>query len=140
MSAIDCFFDPYDDGTYQVGDVVIIRHFNSIEDPDARGKNRPAVLVHRGPRAWQVMGLTTSPAHLDGVARVPIPNPMILGLSGPGFLWGGRLTTIDQPDILRRVGRADETMVEAILGLADLGGEDRRQLRAAAVAATRRRV
>jgi hypothetical protein len=140
VSTANSFFDDYSDGTFQCGDVVIVRHYNSIENPEARGKPRPAVLVRQQPKpqAWLVMGLTTKPQHLDGTPRVPVPNPTILGLSGPGFLWGGRLTVIDSPDILRRIGRVDGPMAEAIIGLVGLGGEDRLELRRAAEAADRR--
>lgn len=60
---------------------------NPLEDENAEGKIRPAVLVSQTGDNWRVMGLTTKSRYSTGELRRPIPNHAAVGLSGPGFIW-----------------------------------------------------
>src|SRR5438105_4710664 len=64
---------------------------NGIENPTARGKARPVILVEPEGWAWRTIGLTTRPHHRDGASRVAIPNPSAVGLRHSGWLWSGKL-------------------------------------------------
>jgi len=100
------------------GELVWVSIFNSLENPSARGKFRPALLVSRDGGLWATMGLTTNPTYRDGTQRVPIPNPAMVGLRGPGFLWGDRLTPVAAIDVGDHIGWADTALVEAVIRLA----------------------
>lgn len=115
------------------GEVRIVRIFNWREEGcRSDGKPRPAVLVRRDSTSWLVMGLTTNPIYQTGDPRVPVPNPTKVGVTQQGFLWGSRLTRVSTSDVHKRVGWADGPLVEAIIDLTGLGGEDAANLRKAA--------
>ncbi len=120
------------DGAFQSGDIVVADIRNPIENPASKGKRRPFLLVRRVDGHWLGMGLTTNPRYAGGVPRVAIPNPTAVGLTGPGFLWGGRLTNVSVLDIDRVIGRVDASLAEAVIALARLCCADAAALRAAA--------
>lgn len=91
---------------------------NPLENPDSTGKIRPVVLVSRVNSHWYVMGLTTKPTYESGAPRVRIPSHSSVGLPGPGFLWGQRLTRITAESVESFIGYADDALVEAIIDLA----------------------
>jgi hypothetical protein len=100
---------------YQPGDVVLVNLINGIENRRSLGKVRPAVLVEPSSGHWKVVGLTTRSTYIDGSPRVSIPNPVSIGLSGPGFLWSSKLDRISKIDVVDRIGRVDIEMVSVIL-------------------------
>lgn len=102
------------------GELVWVSIFNSLENRSATGKPRPAVLVERDGGQWQTMGLTTNATYRDGSPRIAIPNPAGVGLGGPGFLWGDRLTRAAVIDIGDHIGWADPALVDAVIALAGL--------------------
>lgn len=114
------------------GEVVWVRIFNSLESRSSTGKFRPAVLVSRDGGLWATIGLTTNSTYRDGTARVPIPNPALVGLSGPGFLWGDRLTPVAAIDVGDHIGWADTALVEAVIPLVALDGDVAEPLRRSA--------
>lgn len=122
----------YDDGARRAGDVVIINLLNALEDPNTKGKRRPAVLIRRQNGHWATMGLTTNPRYRDGTPRVSIPSPGGIGLRSPGWLWGNRLANVSVLDIGHRVGHVDRATAEAIVDLAQLDDDDAAALRLAA--------
>ena len=123
---------PYDDGARCAGDIVIVNLLNALENPCSSGKRRPAVLIRRENGHWATMGLTTNPRYRDGAPRVGIPDPGVVGLRGPGWLWGSRLANISVLDIETRIGQVDEAMAEAIIALAQLDDDAAAALRVAA--------
>lgn len=117
---------------FDVGDVVWVQLVNGIENRNTTGKPRPAVLVTEDVGHWLAMGLTTLPRYQDGSPRVAIPNPLAVGLRGPGYLWGSRLARISRIDVLDRLGSVDLPLSDAIIHLADLAGPVADSLRLAA--------
>src|SRR5687767_6396864 len=117
---------------FDVGDVVWVQLLNGIENRNTTGKPRPAVLVTEDVGHWLAMGLTTLPRYQDGSPRVAIPNPLAVGLRGPGYLWGSRLARISRIDVLDRLGSVDLPLADAIIQLADLTGPMADSLRLAA--------
>lgn len=118
----------------QTGELAWVSIFNSLENRAATGKFRPALLVARDGGTWATMGLTTNPIYRDGTARIAIPNPTAVGLRGPGFLWGDRLTPVSPIDVGDHIGWADAALVEAVIRLAALGGAWAAGLRASVAA------
>lgn len=116
----------------QAGEVVWINVLNAIENRFATGKERPAVLVRRDGGHWVTMGLTTRDKYLDGSPRQSIPNPRAVGLKGPGYLWGDRLTNVSAVDVGDHIGWVDEALAELIIRFARLGKLDASALRSAA--------
>lgn len=114
------------------GELVWVSIFNSLENRSATGKFRPALLVDRDGGLWQTMGLTTNATYRDGSARVCIPNPTLVGLRGPGFLWGDRRTPVAAIDLGDHIGWADAALVEAVIALAGLDGDQAKGLRRSA--------
>lgn len=122
----------YDDGSFRTGDIVVASVRNPFENPHSKGKNRPFVLVRRVDGHWCGMGLTSNPRYRTGAPRVAVPNPIAVGLRGPGFLWGDRLTGVSVFDIHGVFGVVDTALAEAVISLAHLGGADAAALREAA--------
>lgn len=91
---------------------------NPLEDAQAVGKLRPAVMMSEEADRWRVMGLTTKSTYEDGLARIRVPDHQAVGLNGPGFLWGHRLTRVNTEDIGTYIGRANCDLLNAILQLA----------------------
>lgn len=91
---------------------------NPIEDARAIGKYRPALLVSPDGERWRVMGFTTKNHYEDGTARVAIPDYEALGLPAPGYIWGSRLTRVDIADIGYQIGKADRSLLIAVLNVA----------------------
>jgi hypothetical protein len=91
---------------------------NPLEDENAEGKIRPAVLVSQTGDNWRVMGLTTKSRYSTGELRRPIPNHAAVGLSGPGFIWGSRLTRVTADSIHGFIGFANHQLVEEIIDIA----------------------
>lgn len=106
------------------GEVVTALVANPLENPLARGKTRPVVLVRRDGCRWFVMGLTTLPAYGSGAPRTQVPHPDVVGLRGPGFLWGERLTSISVIDIDRHIGWVDADLAATVIVQAKLGARE----------------
>ena len=104
------------------GELVTAIVRNPFENPNARGKTRPVVLVGRDGCQWHVMGLTTRSAYNSGEHRTEIPDPHAVGLRGPGFLWGERLTSISTLDVLDHIGWVDIGLAAAVISNAGLTG------------------
>ena len=107
------------------GEVVLANCLHPFEDPRSTGKIRPMILDHRAGSQWMAMGLTTNPAYRNGQPRTPIPNPAALGLTGPGYLWGPRLTRISGLDLYYHLGWATEEVLALIERLRAMGGDAR---------------
>ena len=104
------------------GEIVWASIVNGIENPLARGKARPVILIEPHGWAWKTIGLTTRSHHRDGTPRVAIPNPHAVGLTRPGWLWSGRLCVTSGLDIGDHVGWADAALVFGVAKLAGLDG------------------
>lgn len=106
---------------------------NPIENSLNTGKNRPALVISGNDRQWRVMGFTTKSHYEDGQPRTPIPNYSAIGLNGPGYFWGRRLTRVDTIDIGLYIGEADRALLASLLNLAraDLFMDEIAQLRKA---------
>lgn len=100
------------------GHLFLTNIMNPLENENAEGKLRPAVLVSRAGDSWRVMGLTTKPKYSTGEPRRPIPNFQAVGLWGPGFIWGNRLTRVSAESIRGYIGVADFRLVEEIIDIA----------------------
>lgn len=124
---------------YAPGQLVIVSLTNCLENPRARGKRRPAVLVRRDVGHWWIMGLTTNPTYRDGTPRASIPQPGAVGLRSAGFLWG-RTSRVSVLDLDRQLGWADNDLVERIISIGHLSPTDSDVLRAAADAHHRARL
>ena len=93
-------------------------------------KTRPAVLIRRIGGSWLIAGLTSLPRYADGRARYPVPNPGLVGLRRPGYLWG-KPVRVCALDIERVIGFADSELVEQIVRAGRLLPRDARALRRA---------
>lgn len=102
------------DPVFEPGELAIARVRNPLEDPGASGKARPVVLLHRFDGRWNVMGLTTKASRIDGTPRDPVPDYGVVGLTGPGYLWG-RPVLIDALDVLSHVGWIDPLLAALII-------------------------
>jgi hypothetical protein len=114
------------------GEVVWASIVNGIENPLARGKARPVILIEPSGWAWKTIGLTTRPHHRDGTARVAIPSARAVGLKQPGWLWSGRLCFTSGIDIQDHIGWVDIPLAFEVIKLAGLTGPTIRGLLAAA--------
>lgn len=117
---------------WQTGMVVLARVTNPLENPNCTGKIRPVVLVERVDGHWRVMGLTTKSRYQGGQSRVAVPCPSRVGLNGPGYLWGHRLTSVCNLDLERPIGWCDAALAGTVADLARLPYFLRRELRRAA--------
>ena len=106
------------------GELVTASISNPLENAASRGKVRPVVLVRRDGGAWLVAGLTTSALYRTGGARTPVPNPTAVGLRGPGYLWGAKLTRVCALDIDRHIGWVDAALAAVIIRQACLRPDD----------------
>jgi hypothetical protein len=70
------------------GETVLVNIFNPIENRRNGGKVRPAVLLREISGHYRTVGLTSNPKFGDGQPRRPVPNPKLIGLAGPGYIWG----------------------------------------------------
>jgi hypothetical protein len=114
------------------GELVWASIVNGIENPAARGKARPVVLVEPSGWAWRTIGLTTRPRHHDGTPRVAIPNSHAVGLRFPGWLWSGKLCFTSGIDIQDHIGWVDLPLAFEVIKLAGLRGPTIRELLSAA--------
>jgi hypothetical protein len=114
------------------GEVVWASIVNGIENPLARGKARPVILIEPNGWAWKTIGLTTRPHHRDGTARVAIPSARAVGLKQPGWLWSGKLCFTSGIDIQDHIGWVDIPLAFEVIKLAGLTGPTIRGLLAAA--------
>ncbi len=104
------------------GELVWASIINGLENPNARGKSRPVILVEPRGAAWKTMGLTTNPRYRDGRSRVSIPDPWAVGLRAPGWLWGDRLPWTAGIDIREHIGWVDPALAFQVIKLAGLQG------------------
>jgi hypothetical protein len=109
----------------RAGEVVLANFMHPFEDPWSAGKVRPGILMDQIGGQWMAMGLTTKPAYRNGQPRTPIPNPAAVGLTGPGYLWGPRLTRISALDLYYHLGWATDEVLALIKDLQGLGGDAR---------------
>lgn len=116
-----------------LGQIRLTNVRNPIENSLNTGKNRPALLVSGNDKQWRIMGFTTKSHYEDGQSRTPIPNYIAIGLNGPGYFWGRRLTRVDTIDIGSYIGNADHELFASLLNLArsDLYMEEIAQVRQA---------
>ena len=115
------------------GDVHLACVRNKFENPAATGKDRPVVVIEVTDRGVLVVGLTTQPSYKStGEQRVGVPNWCAVGLLGPGFIWGSRLTRIDSADLYRKIGRADASLLKCIEKTVHLTNAQRHRLARAA--------
>jgi hypothetical protein len=115
------------------GELVWASIVNGIENPLARGKARPVILVEPDGYAWKTIGLTTRPHHRDGDPRTAIPNARAVGLKQPGWLWSGTLCTTSGIDIADHIGWVDQALVFEVAKLAALNGPTIKTLMLAAL-------
>lgn len=106
------------------GELVTAAVTNPLENPGATGKVRPVILVRRQASRWHVMGLTSRSTYRNGQPRTPVPNPAAVGLRGPGYLWGQRLTAISVLDVYRHLGWVDTDLAEVLMAQANLCPDD----------------
>jgi hypothetical protein len=104
------------------GEVVWASIVNGIENPLARGKARPVILIEPSGWAWKTIGLTTRPHHRDGTPRVAIPSARAVGLKQPGWLWSGKLCFTSGIDIQDHIGWMDIPLAFEVIKLAGLTG------------------
>ena len=104
------------------GEIVWASVVNGIENPSARGKTRPVILVEPVGWAWRTMGLTTRSRHHDGRSRTPIPNPHAVGLTASGWLWSDRLVVVSGIDIHDHIGWIDVALAQEVIALARVSG------------------
>src|SRR3954468_17994600 len=104
------------------GELVWASIVNGIENPLARGKSRPVILIRPDGWAWQTIGLTTRPRHRDGKSRCAIPDARAVGLKQPGWLWSGSLGPPAGIDIGDHIGWLDQSLVFEVANLAGLDG------------------
>jgi hypothetical protein len=114
------------------GELVWASIVNGIENPLARGKARPVILIEPSGWAWKTIGLTTRPRHRDGTSRVAVPSARSVGLKQPGWLWSGRLCVTSGIDIQDHIGWVDLPLAFEVIKLAGLTGPTTRELLAAA--------
>lgn len=67
------------------------------------------------------MGLTSKPTYADGAPRTPVPFSSAVGLDGPGYLWGHRLTGICVFEVQSHLGWVDAHLAATIIEQAHLG-------------------
>lgn len=100
---------------HRVGEVVLGRIGNYLENRNADGKPRPMVVLAEGECQHQVAGLTTQAfAKMSGTQRPAIPCPEACGLTGPGYLFSWKPARVSRIDIRRHLGWVDHAMVELI--------------------------
>lgn len=104
------------------GELVWASIVNGIENPHARGKLKPIILIEPDGWAWKSIGLTTRPRHRDGKPRTAIPNARAVGPQQPGWLWSGNLCTTSGIDIGDHIGWIDQALVFEVAKLAGLEG------------------
>jgi hypothetical protein len=104
------------------GEIVWASIVNGIENPLARGKARPVILIEPSGWAWKTIGLTTRPRHRDGTSRVAIPSARGVGLKHPGWLWSGKLCFTSGIDIQDHIGWVDLPLAFEVIKLAGLTG------------------
>ena len=102
----------------QSGLLFWVNIMNPLENEDSQGKLRPAVLVSQLGGHWRVMGLTRKSTYMSGEPRRPIPNYAAVGLNGPGFIWGRRLTRVTADSIHGFIGFANHQLIEEIVDIA----------------------
>jgi hypothetical protein len=97
------------------GEVVIVGHGNYLENPAAKLKYRPGVILVPGDCCHVVVPLTGKSSFKgDGTPRRPCPAGIETGLRSGGYFWSPRPCRISRLDVRRHVGWADEEMVDAI--------------------------
>lgn len=122
-----------DESLFAPGMTVIASVGNPLENAYCTGKFRPAVLVERVDGHWLLMGLTSKSTYDNGLPRVAVPNPNRVGLRGPGYLWGDKLTRVNVLDVSHQIGWVDRQLAIAVADLAHLSPRHRRQLLAVAL-------
>ena len=120
------------DADDKAGAVVLVRLLNALEDRTTTGKWRPALLIRRLGGQWKTMGLTTLDKYKDGSPRIAIPNPRMVGLRGPGYIWGERTSMISALDVGDHLGWVDPELAEAVITQAHLPEDEAAALRDAA--------
>jgi len=109
-------------------EVVLANCLNSLENRAATGKLRPMLVVRRDAGHIRAVGLTRGSRFSSGINRFAIPNPTAQGLSGPGNIWGDRVTMISVLDVERHLGWADAEFLAVIGEAVNLSNEDRAAL------------
>jgi hypothetical protein len=111
------------------GEIVTGSLLNGIENRNAVGKVRPILLVERRGGNWLAVCFTTREYPRGGGRRHAIPDPDAVGLDGPSFIWGARISRISPLDLYDHLGWADDALVEEVLATVSMGTPDRLALR-----------
>ncbi len=106
------------------GEIVIAAIYNAHQDPKSQGKERPCVFVSRsGGSAW-LLPLTSQRYYSNGELRIPIADPVGLGLLLQGYLWSPSLTKASVIDVFDHVGYVHRAATEQIAYLGLLNQKD----------------
>ncbi len=119
----------------RIGEVARVNIINANENSNARGKERPGLLVAEDCGHWWVLGFTTQHAYktgeMRGRPRQEVRSPERYGLTRPSYIWSSRLARVSKIDISDHFGFADHDLVEDAIKFAGLYGAWARGLRAA---------
>lgn len=100
---------------YKPGDIVIADIRNGIENPQAKGKGRPALIVGRKGGSYLALGFTTKDSYRNGEKRVRCPGHREMGLRGNrSFIWSFRLSRVSGLDVSHKIGRVNDKLLELI--------------------------
>jgi hypothetical protein len=122
-----------------LGQIRWVNVVNGVEDRHAQGKFRPALVVEACDGHCETVGFTTHGFTVGRAYERPaLPNPLALGLSGPGFLWSDRPVKVSRLDVGNLAGWADDDLIELVLRTVILTTPHRLGLRRYQVNLTRR--
>lgn len=102
------------DGYNRAGQIVLVNLINGIEDRQAVGKWRPAILLRREGGQWLVLGLTTKAFYANGAPRVQLPHRPGCGLRRPSFFWSSRPARISALDVGEIIGEVGPEIIPAL--------------------------
>ena len=106
------------------GEIVSALVSNALENRNSKGKKRPCVFIAReGGLAW-VLPLTGKDHYASGELRIPVPEPLELGLNRQGYLWGAELMKISVLDIVDNIGYVHPPLVDLMVEMNLLAPEE----------------
>ena len=116
------------------GAVVLANVRNPRESSSGSVKYRPAVLVYRtSTGGWYLVGLTSNHVFkTTGKPRTKVWASRRNGLQSNGYIWGQKMTFVDEKDVGRIIGAVDEHLAEVISAHCDIGEMNSARLRSAA--------
>ncbi len=108
------------------GEIVNVKIFNGIENPGARGKERPGLLVAEDGGHWWVLGFTSQREYktgdMAGLVRRQVREPERYGLTRPSYMWSSRLARVSKIDVSDHFGFADRQLVDDVIEFTNLYG------------------